>query len=121
VTSRIRLLGLTLRGRSVPDATITLSAGLNVIVGASNTGKSYVAQCIDFMLGRSEPPKAIPQADRYEEAELRLLLEEEECWLTRSIRGGDFLLKRPNQAPEEVAAKHQAGSKKTASSLLLGA
>ena len=40
---------------------VRFNRGLNVVVGASNTGKTYIAQCVDFMLGGSRSPKEIPE------------------------------------------------------------
>ena len=48
-----RLTHLTLKGPGAPNAEVQFDSGLNVIVGASNTGKTYVAQCVDFMFGGS--------------------------------------------------------------------
>lgn len=36
--------------------------GLNVISGASDTGKTYVYECIDYLLGGRDEPKEIPEA-----------------------------------------------------------
>lgn len=43
-------------GNGKADSSIEFSEGLNIICGPSNTGKSYVLQCIDFMFGASEIP-----------------------------------------------------------------
>ena len=41
---------------------INLSCGLTVISGASNTGKSYLFQCMDYILGAGSEPKDIEEA-----------------------------------------------------------
>ena len=49
----------------------SFSSGVNVICGASDTGKSFLAESIDFMLGGSEL-KDIPERTPYGEIELGL-------------------------------------------------
>ena len=44
---RLRFLGFF--GPQKPPATVTFGAGLNVIYGASNTGKSFIVEAIDFI------------------------------------------------------------------------
>ena len=42
---------ITVSGDNVEASTITLAPGLNIINGPSNCGKSYIAECIDFIFG----------------------------------------------------------------------
>jgi len=77
-----------------PDksAAIEFSTGVNVICGASDTGKSFLVETIDFMLGGSSL-KEIPQLVGYEKIELLMAVAENEMWqLDRAITGGDFNL-----------------------------
>lgn len=46
------------------------ASGLNVIEGASDTGKSYALSCIDFVMGAGTPPEEIPQSRQYDVAYL---------------------------------------------------
>jgi len=79
-------------GANLPKAEVTFQDGLNVITGASETGKTYILQCIDYMLGGQTPPKDVDEGKGYE----TLLLEYEvrgsgKAVLERSLRsGGDF-------------------------------
>ncbi|MBB3066660.1 AAA family ATPase [Limibacillus halophilus] len=86
--SGLLLKHLAFLGPNRPPASITLEAGLNVICGASETGKSFIVESIDFMLGGSEPPKDIPEKAGYDR--VRLLIESA-GWpplgLERSIEG----------------------------------
>lgn len=43
-------------GSGKTTSTISLSSGLNIIYGPSNTGKSYIIECIDFIFGSKENP-----------------------------------------------------------------
>jgi len=63
---------LILTGESVESKSVTFKKGLNVLVGPSNTGKTYVFQCIDFVLGRSKPPKKLKLSKNYEYAYLEI-------------------------------------------------
>ena len=49
----------------------SFSSGVNVICGASDTGKSFLAESIDFMLGGSEL-RDIPERTPYGEIRARL-------------------------------------------------
>ena len=53
--SNLHVTGLTNK-----QAKITFEKGFNVVSGLSDTGKSYIFACINYMLGGSNPPKAIP-------------------------------------------------------------
>lgn len=54
--SRFYITQIAASGPNVEFSAIPLKDGVNFIVGPSNTGKSYVINCIDFMLGGKEPP-----------------------------------------------------------------
>ena len=43
-------------GEQVEYSSVLFEDGVNFIVGPSNTGKSYLIGCIDFMLGGKEVP-----------------------------------------------------------------
>uniref|UniRef100_UPI001D0F2776 ATP-binding protein n=1 Tax=Klebsiella pneumoniae TaxID=573 RepID=UPI001D0F2776 len=48
VTPGLRLRFLGFCGPQKPPATVSFSTGLNVIYGASNTGKTLIGEAIDF-------------------------------------------------------------------------
>jgi len=47
---------ITATGKNAVSSSLELTAGLNIVCGPSNTGKSYVLQCIDFMFGGGAKP-----------------------------------------------------------------
>ena len=49
--SRFYIKEINASGPDVKYSTISLKDGLNIIYGPSNTGKSYVVKCINFMFG----------------------------------------------------------------------
>lgn len=67
------LRALRLTGPGVEDAAITFADGLNVVAGPSDTGKTYVAQCLSFLLGSGKRPKEIPEAAAYNTARVVLV------------------------------------------------
>ena len=48
---KIVLTGLTFTGSDHPAVAVSFKDGLNVLFGASNTGKTFTVKSIDFMLG----------------------------------------------------------------------
>jgi len=57
---------LTLRGKNIEDATVNFGPSLNVISGPSDTGKTFIGECIDFAFGAATIPSNIPEAQPYE-------------------------------------------------------
>lgn len=52
-------------GKNVEDVSVGFKKGVNIISGPSDTGKSYIFQCINYMLGSSEKPKKINESEGY--------------------------------------------------------
>lgn len=47
---------VTAEGEGVRKSSVSFDKGLNIITGPSNTGKSYILGCIDFIFGSDDPP-----------------------------------------------------------------
>lgn len=45
---------ITMLGHKVEPSVLMLNKGVNILYGPSDTGKSYVAECIDYMMGNSD-------------------------------------------------------------------
>jgi hypothetical protein len=91
--STFTLRHLCFSGPRRKPAVVKFSDGLNVIYGPSNTGKSSILEAIDFMLGREEAPKELPEHLGYEEIFLGIrFLDGTNFTLCRSIKGGDYKL-----------------------------
>ncbi|MEQ1804828.1 MAG: hypothetical protein ABL900_05570 [Burkholderiaceae bacterium] len=74
-------------------ASVTFGPGLNVLYGASDTGKSFIVEVVDFMLGGKPPLREFPERVGYD----RILLGIETLGgslytVVRSVDGGSFLL-----------------------------
>ena len=67
MTNGIYITKIVVRGPTKPIAKLELNKGINVISGASDTGKSYITDCMDFIFGSSKSPKEIEEAQGYNE------------------------------------------------------
>lgn len=112
---------LAMVGPGKAPAEVTFTRGLNVIAGPSDTGKSFVAQCLDYALGGGDPPKEIPEAEGYSSVVLEIEGNSDHrvYSLERSLRGGDVLCKTDGQPERVLSAKHQGGKEDTVSQFLL--
>lgn len=87
--------GLLLRfirfvGPGKPVVEFAFTEGLNVLWGASDTGKTFLVEAIDFMLGASEL-KDIPERQGYDRVLLGITASGKNYTLQRSTQGGNFL------------------------------
>ena len=74
-------------------AQVEFTAGLNVLSGASDAGKSFIFHALDFMCGAATPIESIPEAKGYTHVEVTLETTEGVRFsLQRSVLGGDFAL-----------------------------
>lgn len=110
---------LELKGRDVEIASVDFIAGLNVIVGPSDTGKTYIAECMDYVLGRGSVPKDIPESKKYESIFVSLDTVDGRYKLERSLRGGDIRIHYADNTTEVLKKKHKAGDEGTVSGFLL--
>jgi hypothetical protein len=106
---------------------MTFAAGLNVIYGASNTGKSFVVDSIDFMLGGKGPLRDIPERVGYDRVLLAMeTLSGQQFTLQRSTSGGPFRVfdglfheTEPTGEGQELAEMHNDKRDDNLSSYLL--
>jgi hypothetical protein len=88
---RLRYLGFFGPGKE--PASVTFGPGLNVLYGASDTGKSFVVEVIDFMLGGKPPLSEITERQGYDRILLGIeTLGGERFTIMRSMDGGGFRL-----------------------------
>lgn len=108
---------------SEDKASLDFFPGVNVICGASDTGKSFLAESIDFMLGGKDL-REIPERSKYGSIELDLTTNNEENYrLQRSTSGGGFKLTElnntDNQSSQKLSQKHGHGKTDNLSGFLL--
>lgn len=112
----MQLRFLIISGPQSKPAVLDFVAGLNVIYGGSNTGKSHILRMIDFVLGASKPPEPIVEQAEYDLAHLGLVFDDgSEKTLVRALKGGDIRiidgLFRDRPTPKQgipVSARHSA-------------
>lgn len=125
--SGFQLRHLAYLGPKKKPAALSFQAGLNVICGASETGKSFIAETMDFMLGQEDPVRDIPERAGYDRVRLAI---ESPGWppltLDRSVEGGHFhvyeeLLQdgTPQTPSRTLRSKHSGARQDTLSFALL--
>jgi hypothetical protein len=116
-----KLIRLSLTGQRLEEATIHFSEGLNVIYGPSDTGKTFIVQCIDFIFGGKKAPTPIPAAHGYDSISLVISpwASPEEFELTRSLKGGAITLSAEGHPPRQLSEKHSDKSGEGVSRFLL--
>ncbi|HEA51317.1 hypothetical protein LCGC14_0842030 [marine sediment metagenome] len=114
----IRLRHLVFTGPSIEPAELGFDEGLNIIYGASNTGKSFASKAILFMLGVSKSLPKIEEIADYDSVWLGLTLpDNRDVTLYRATQGGHFklykgLLKKLG-VKEGLVLRQQHDSKRT--------
>jgi hypothetical protein len=123
--ARIALSHLTFVGIDVEPATIDFGPKLTVIYGASDTGKSFIADSIDFAMGSSSL-RSIRESEPYSHILLGIIFGDESLTLVRALNGGtisiyDGILKEipSSTAVAELKARHTKGQTNTISAYLL--
>tara|TARA_R110001583_G_scaffold190937_1_gene355606 strand:+ start:3347 stop:5203 length:1857 start_codon:yes stop_codon:yes gene_type:complete len=87
----LQIREIRLSGLNVEDASVEFRPGPNVIAGESDTGKSYLLHCLDYIFGAEELKKRIPQADPYDELKVEFQSSAGDyLTLVRSLSGGDL-------------------------------
>ncbi|UGQ22254.1 hypothetical protein [Brucella anthropi] len=87
----LQIREIRLSGPNVEDASVKFGPGPNVIAGESDTGKSYLLHCLDYIFGAEELKKRIPQADPYDELKVEFQnTAGDYLTLVRSLSGGDL-------------------------------
>ena len=126
--NRFILRHLVFTGPKKETAQLTFDSGLNVVHGASETGKSFLGEAIDFMLGSSKPLRDIPERVGYET--IFLGIEESDgslFTLERATAGGRFRCyeglhrARPRELEAKtLGARHNPTNHENVSMFLLG-
>src|SRR5687768_8581363 len=79
---------LVAKGPNKVDAEIIFSSTNCLIRGPSDTGKSYIRDCLWYLLGGDKQPKPIPLDEGYESLVLEISSGNEIYVITRGLRGG---------------------------------
>lgn len=91
--NRIILRHLVFTGAQREAAQLEFSDGLNLVYGASNTGKSFALKAIDFMLGGTTELPDIDEREGYDKVLLGLTITGvNDFTLARAVSGGAYRL-----------------------------
>lgn len=111
---------LELSGLRVESRKVEFGKGLNVIFGSSDTGKTFIFQCIKYMLGKGTP-KEVPESYSYNKVQLVIeTYSGEEYVLERDLSDSDFkLLDKDKKFIKELKKENKAKKEDTISDFLL--
>lgn len=116
---------LRLTGENKKDAFIKFKAGLNIISGPSNTGKTFIFDCLDYMLGSSDKLKNIPELRGYSHIFLQIESEKQDYTIECDINNNTVYklyrskIDKLNTEPEILKRKLDVNSKNNLNSFLL--
>lgn len=118
---------LRLRSAEKADASIKFEKGVNIITGPSNTGKTFVFECLEYMLGRGTLERRITESKVYSEIYLELFDSDGDTFTLKSGFNGenfDVFELSINEIDctspyKELKRKHTAKAKNTLSYYLL--
>lgn len=124
----IQIRNISFLGTRVEPALLGFDQSLSVVCGASDTGKSFLVEAIDFLLGGKEL-RGIPELEGYEKARISIESSGKGIWtFERSIEGGNYRIFEGNIGAATAAKesgtmkmKHAAGREDNISGWLLGA
>ncbi|MFJ9893541.1 hypothetical protein ACIQPR_09425 [Streptomyces sp. NPDC091280] len=123
----LRLIHLTYAGMNKPTASVEFDPALTVIYGASDTGKSFIAESIEYMLGGARAPE-VRESEGYSQILLGLQLPDSTVLtLLRAPHSNTIHIYRQDLrdlvtgfADVHVTAAHTARSRNSLSLFLLG-
>src|SRR6266550_4817619 len=105
--SRIQIQRLGFSSPTKESTVLDFRPGLNILHGASNTGKSFMAHALDFMLGGGAELKDISERVGYDRVTLDIIASSgSNIHLERGIDGGNFLFKQDSDKSINLSAKH---------------
>ena len=123
----VKIKGLSYLSPTKAPATVEFEPGLNIVFGASNTGKSFIVESIDYLLGGGGKLRDIQERVAYDR--VRLLIESSDDALftiQRGVKGGSFvkfegawLEEDPDHEGAVLQAKHSATNQSNLSSFFL--
>ena len=93
MTSRptIKINRISYLGPEKPAASIDFEAGLNIVCGSSETGKSFIVETIDFMLGGQSELRDLPERVGYDRIVMWITFSDSRKFtIRRSMQGGGY-------------------------------
>jgi hypothetical protein len=117
---------LTFTGPNATPAELEFAPGMNLIYGASNTGKSFAVKSLAFMLAALNRLPDITERRSYDRLWLAMDLGQEQMTLMRALAGGGYDQYRgyvtaasKHQLIQRLSAKHDQSNNRNLSQYLL--
>ncbi|VWX34061.1 conserved hypothetical protein [Limnobacter sp. 130] len=85
----IKLISLVATGPDKPEARVNFRIPATLVRGPSETGKSYIRDCLWYLLGGDKPTKKFRESAGYDSLALTIKAEEDTYELRRAHAGGD--------------------------------
>ena len=125
MTLGLTIAHLAFSGPSAEVVDLKFTPGLNLIFGASNTGKSFAYKAIDYAIGASRPLPDIEQRRPYDRLWLGFTSGSEAQTIARAIAGGGcqlypgLLRAADNSTPRMLAQRNDPNDQNNVSQFLL--
>ena len=126
MNKRFTIERLMITGQSVKPAILSFSSGTNLIIGSSDTGKSYIFQCINYLLGGYACPKDIPESKEYLNAYLQLKTDDNIAYtISRQLRNNakaylsKTIIEKHDVSKTEIGVKNNTCNRNNISEFLL--
>lgn len=98
----VTLLTLSVSGPEKPEARIDFRSPAMLVRGPSDTGKSYIRDCLWYLMGGEKTPKSIPEAFGYNNVALEIEAEGQRYEICRGLAGGEASVHTLREANESV-------------------
>src|SRR4051794_40611104 len=107
--NRIILDRLEVANGDLPPATLDFQAGLNVVSGPEDRGKTYAFHCLDFLFGaRNRPKKDVPESEGYDNAYLYFHVQDDVYYaIRRRFDKAECKVSPTTKASEDIASESQ--------------
>ena len=89
---KLTIKGFSFLGQGKPCASLEFNSGVNVICGASDTGKSFITEALDFLTGGTTELRDIPERVGYDRSRIGIETDSGIFTVERSVSGGNFRL-----------------------------
>lgn len=101
---------ISLTGAEVETAVVNFERGLNIVYGPSNTGKSYIIECINYMFGSKTKTFSIGRDTGYDCVEMLVIHNNQEIFMKRYI--GENWIYVQSFSPNIESGKYSAARSK---------